>query len=834
MVKRALIIRPDYNLLPGFPNSAACITQVLRERGFECASCESGAATRAGILAAYDALTERAGPDDAVVVYYAGHGGRLTNPSYTPEDDLPPYFQHLCPSDFTETTESDFRGISAPELSLQLAALTSKTKNVTVILECCFAAQMSRGEGDDPPEIQRVGPTLTRVGLTQHLQMLRQRCPEVARLTVMTNPDAVRVAATGRGGSAFHVTLPSASELRVSGIDLPEGSWIGAMTLGLVQTLAELGDRRISWRSVSAALRARLHLQRPEIDGPVDRVPFSLTTLDATMFSVRGDGDGGAIVDAGRLLGVSIGDVYAVMPAGSSKIDPELRIAEITIDQVSPVDSRAGADHVAWRPGTTRFPDNAVAIPSSRAFERYPVCVRAADAQRSLIEAELRSAAWVRPATPRDRDPLAELRVERDMLELRDEFGLLFPPSRFPETLWAAVRDLENLATARRLWVMADHQGMAPTDVSVELLAVDDAGRARVLADHDAALGLGDHVAIRLVNRTRVVRFCHVFNIGLRRRIAMLSDLGGIRLEPGATGYCGTSNSGPLVGFQPSWPTDLPTDQPRSDTVMVVVTPEFADLSTLETSEYLAKDAAPPPLPPLFDPGARAGDDQAPSPFAMYWRDFQLFPLSGSLDFGAPQVDASPPGAAAPQRVAAAVELRLDALRVAADTRVDILVCPRRSDTPFRAATLVGSTPSSLVLWSGPLCGVLDVYVWTSSTPGSSRTLTELLADQSISELRALLRAPASDSRSRLAVGASMRLAALARDRLRGADREVATAFHGSFGDDNRRAHCASAAVSFAIELEVALRSPEASAHVDQVLPDANILGSSSGQKTIH
>jgi hypothetical protein len=218
----------------------------------------------------------------------------------------------------------------------------------------------------------------------------------------------------------------------------------------------------------------------------------------------------------------------------------------------------------------------------------------------------------------------------------------------------------------------------------------------------------------------------------------------------------------------------------------------------------------------------------------MYWRDFQLFPLSGSLDYGSPQVDASPPGAAASQHVTTTVQLEVDTLCITADTRVDILVCPRGSDTPFRATTLMAGAPSSLAIWSGPLCGVLDVYVWTSSAPGSSRTLTELLADQSISELWALLRAPASDSRSRLAVGASMRLAALARDRLRSADREVATAFHGSFGDNNRRAHCASAAVSFAIELDVALLSPEASAHVDQVLPDANIFGSSSGQKTIH
>jgi hypothetical protein len=806
MAKRALVIRSDYNPLAGFANSAAVITEVLRARGFEIISCAGRDATRAGILCAYEALVDRARPEDAVALYYVGHGGVVTNPSYTPGGGLPPHFQHICPTDFADTTEDDFRGISAQELSLQLAALTRKTKNVTVILECCFAGQMSRG--DDPPQIQHVPPKLTRVGLMAHLQWLRRRYGSDVDLAVAGNPDAVRVVATGQLESAYQVTLPPARALQALAC-APPGGWIGAMTLALVQILGEIGDRRVAWRSIGEALRARLNVQRPEVEGPVSRVPFSLTTVDAVTFGVRAADDGsGAIVDAGRLLGVSIGDVYGVMPAGSTEIDPAQLIAEITIDAVASVESRAR--DIVWRPGMITLPPNAVAIPRTLALERYPVRVVAGTAQRPAIEAALQSSARVRPASPQDRDVLVTLQVRGDTLELRDEFGPLCSPSPCPAGLPDAVRDVENLATVRRLRAMADQRGTAPDDVSVDLLIVDSHGAYRALADHGAAVGLGDRLAVRLVNRTRAEVFAHVFSVELRGRIAMLSDPGGIQLIPGTPAYCGAASTGRLAGFQLFWPAGLPADQPRLDTAMVIITQQPADLGALETQEHLARSAAPvSPLEALIGQIARGGsrgmsDEPAcsPSPFAIYWRDFELFPLGGSLDYGAPQVDASPPGAPPPRCTTATVQVGLDALVVAADTRVDVLVCGRSSSTPYRTTTLTGPAPGRVAIWSGELQGALDVYVWTSPQRGDPGTLADLLALQPTREPVALLRRPDDGVASPLAAGASKQLAALARVALRGASADVTMAFHGSFGAGDRGTRCTTPAAAFEIRLE--------------------------------
>ncbi len=626
MVKRALIIRSGYNPLAGFENSASCIAQSLRTRGFEIVSCEGGHATRAGILRAYEDLIGHARPDDAVVVYYVGHGGLVTNPSYTPGGDLPRHFQYICPTDFAQTTEVDFRGISSPELSLRLVALSRKTRNATVILDCCYAAQMSRG--DESPGARPVSPALTRAGLVHHLRSLDQR--ELERV-VTGNPDAVRVVATEQSGSAYYVMLPHADALRAIGVDLPAGGWIGAMTLELVQILAEVGDRRVTWRSVGEALRARLHVQRPEIEGPIDRIPFSLEIVEVVGFGVRADmHGGGAIIEAGSLLGVSPGDVYGVMPAGSTRLEPECLVADVTVDEVTGIDSRS--HRIAWRTNVAVLPAHAVAIPRALACERYPVHIVADGARESAIAAALCASPRLRVATPHDGDRLAELRVEGDALELRDVTGPLSPPRPYPGSLADAVHDLETMATVRRLRAMSGDQGLPPGSVSVELLVGGTGHPFRALADHDAALGLEDRFAVRLANVTGAPLFGHVFDVGLRQRIVALSDPGGLRLMPDSPVYCGAVSTGRLVGIAPSWPAGLPRDWPRISTVLVVITREPADLSALTRTEHLVRSAQRASSPPRSR-GARArggtrGESGSSPPaagtFALHWLDFWL------------------------------------------------------------------------------------------------------------------------------------------------------------------------------------------------------------------
>ncbi|MEO7733453.1 MAG: caspase family protein, partial [Kofleriaceae bacterium] len=468
MRKRSLIVRPDYQPLSGFENGAACIAQLVQARGFEIDWCQDANATRDGILAALRRLIDDSRDDDAVAIYYVGHGGITSNRNYTPDDTLPRYIQHICPTDFGQTSDDDFRGISTFELSLQLAALTRKTTNVTVILECCYAAQLVRG--DEPASMQRIKPKLTRVGLTRHLQELRARSNGLSALDVMGNPFAVRIAASGQTDSAYQLPLPPGDVLRTIGVDLPAEGWIGGMTLRLAQILAETRDAQVSWRAISSELHARLVVQRPEIEGPVSRLPFSLATVEAGAYPVHLE-HGVATLEAGRMLGVSTGDVYGVVPAGTTRLDPTHPVPEVTIGDVSAM--RSWSRRISW-PGTARtLPASAVALPKSLELERYAVRVVADEpAVRSTLEAALQRSKRVRLATSRDTSVLADLRIQAGALVLFDEQGPLFPPAAYPARVADAVKDLENLATERRLRSMSGDEGLIPTDVAVQILVL--------------------------------------------------------------------------------------------------------------------------------------------------------------------------------------------------------------------------------------------------------------------------------------------------------------------------------------------------------------------------
>jgi uncharacterized caspase-like protein len=144
VAKRALIVASGFGAVRGRHNNAACIAQVLAPRGFEIAYCVDDRATRAGILECYLRLIAECQSDDAAVVYYTGHGGLVTNRDYATDTLVPHRFQYICPTDYAQTRDDDFRGVSALELSLLLAELTAKKRNVTTIFDCCYAALMTR------------------------------------------------------------------------------------------------------------------------------------------------------------------------------------------------------------------------------------------------------------------------------------------------------------------------------------------------------------------------------------------------------------------------------------------------------------------------------------------------------------------------------------------------------------------------------------------------------------------------------------------------------------------------------------------------------------------
>ena len=148
MSKRALLIGSETYGLSGVNSDVELMAMTLERRGFEVRRHIDGDATRSGIIAAYERLVSETpvGSTEPVVVYYSGHGGRnqLDDAEERARRGAATHLHFIVPFDMESSSESDFRGILAQELSDLQRRLTERTSNVTTILDCCHSGTMSR------------------------------------------------------------------------------------------------------------------------------------------------------------------------------------------------------------------------------------------------------------------------------------------------------------------------------------------------------------------------------------------------------------------------------------------------------------------------------------------------------------------------------------------------------------------------------------------------------------------------------------------------------------------------------------------------------------------
>ncbi|MEV4508478.1 caspase family protein [Dactylosporangium sp. NPDC049525] len=363
MRRTAVLIGAPAHDLTGVGNDVDAMAELLAGRGFATVRCEGSEATRAGILDAYGRLIRDARPDDAVVVYYSGHGGLATPPPQlrTPGRAAPPRLQFIVPVDHPGPAATDFRGITAPELSVLLLRLTNTTRNVTVIIDACHAAHVFRDDGLRVKALRQPA----YLDVAEHLSRLRRQGLDTAALHALGNQDAVRVVACGREQSAYEYTNDAGR---------PAGLFTEALTL----TLAETGDRPVSWADLLPRVRERVRavvpFQRPEAEGPALRPPFQLdpvrpglgleagpdrAALGAAVTIGWGRVVGGrahplpaqdALVHAGEDVYVRVrNDGRATVHVSLLAFDPLARGSVVTSLDPSGVPVRPGEEHVIGR-----------------------------------------------------------------------------------------------------------------------------------------------------------------------------------------------------------------------------------------------------------------------------------------------------------------------------------------------------------------------------------------------------------------------------------------------------------------------------------------------------
>ena len=647
-MKRALVFGSQIEGLSGVEHDTAAVKDMLEARGFQVDLRTGSAATRDGIIAGYEALIEAVQSDRgagdpaagaAAVVYYSGHGcyGALPDDQGT--------WQAIVPTDLRQGTDADFRGITAWELSILQAKLTEQTHNVTVILDCCHSSQMSK-DAADRHAVPRGLPHPIKIGLAAHLEALSKKYGTVPALDPLGNPHAVRLVAAAQDESAYEYRTAS-------------GAQGGAFTEALLDVLAQVGTSEITWAAVGDAVRARVRqnftVQRPDVEGPRQRIVFSLHEANADgIVSLRVAG-AQLELPAGRLTGVTERDVYGIMPVGSLRHDAARAIAEAEVTALGPL--AAQLEVRTWLNNHAAVPVDAVAVPLVRNAVRRPIAIPRSGPQRDALERAIHGHKVLRIAEAGER-ALGTLQLDGDLLTLSDELGPLYPPAKLTDAPAEAAAELDrmvhnaaNLAFAQAVRDLVGEHDVYATELGIELGVVEDRAPRR-LRDHGAALGLRDRFYIKVTNRGARKLYAHVFNVGMRSTVSLLTANAapaGVLLPAGESHVLGKHPSGTLLGVEIGWPDGLPRDVfPRRDEYIVLVTSSPVNLGALEAQARSGRKAGGGSkllglLSQLQDGAPR--DARIDDPMEGYLArslSYQLYPCEARLGGVAPEGSAAP------------------------------------------------------------------------------------------------------------------------------------------------------------------------------------------------
>ena len=352
-MKRAVLIGINtytfFNALDGCVNDARSMDELLRTQfGFESTRLLLDTdATRDNILGAFNQLVAEAQADDAVLVYYAGHGSQIRDR----EGDEPSGFDStLLPIDSSRDAAhpEQMREITDDEIFLFLQKLGNKTKAITVIVDACHSGTITR-DGDEAAGLGRVR------GVPADTSAPTTPSPIPPELWPMLRGEAP--AATSSLGWTpvrdHYVMISGSRDTELSGeliINNADGSKThhGVLTYWLSQALSS-AKSGATYRSVYEAVAPNVSTfrqgkQHPQIEGRIDRELFGMKEIPPMRYlrvvGVASDGNSITLA-AGAAIGFTPGTVVAVYPAGTVTTEGQTPLALADVTAVRALDSTA-------------------------------------------------------------------------------------------------------------------------------------------------------------------------------------------------------------------------------------------------------------------------------------------------------------------------------------------------------------------------------------------------------------------------------------------------------------------------------------------------------------
>ncbi|MFI5911025.1 caspase family protein [Dactylosporangium sp. NPDC051541] len=768
MRRTALLIGAQTSGLTGVDFDVQSMAGALERQRFTTVTCTGPQATRDGIIAAYDRLIDGAGPDDVCFVYYSGHGGLVRPPVDDPDgpDGLTlPERQFIVPSDFEETKDGDFRGITSIELSVKLAELTRRTGNVAVAFDCCHSAHMTR-DLDLRPRALLHSTHYDAIG--EHLAGLERRGLRKIARDLEGNREAVRLMACEPQQSAYEYT--NAKSVRT-----------GVMTESLVLALDEVGALPVTWSTVAEVVRRRVTTlvaaQWPAVEGPSGRLLFTTEELGAlASLPVVPRGRDEIELRGAALLNVQVGDEFAIMPAGAERADDATKLADAEVTALGPMTAMATLRPVAGRVEPARLSNDTGLPEGVRAHRTRSLApelpVRLPDA--GSFAADLRRAveykALVRVAAPGE-ETTVEVRADAEgRIAVHDRIGRLHPWYVATEAGILDVADnLQRLAKATALRTLGDSEAVREgfDRVTVEWGRVVD-GQMVPAEPSGSVVYVGEKVYVRVRNDTDEKVYVSLVDIGLTARITLLtsSDTGGMRIGPHREYIFGRDafdNSVP--GVAPDWPVGLDTDAARPELILAIITAEPLDVSMLEqlpmreAKKQLVPSGGSSLEQMLTQLGTGETRDLRNRPpsirYAVRGIDFTLSPARPPApEAGGFLVDDRPEPSVrmfvprGPAQRSRRVAVRIDDLVVhknkalfGADVRLDALVLTG-GDKPDEPVYHVRTERfpnvrdgdrlplDQLLMYHGPATDFLDLAVWVTRDTSGSLALSDMLRQE--------------------------------------------------------------------------------------------------------
>ncbi len=598
MTRRALLIGAETFGLEGVGRDVDAMDRALRARGFAVRRCEGPAATRDGIVTAYERLISDTRTEDAALVYYSGHGGYAWPLPGEQIEVARGNRQFIVPTDFAEPDGGDFLGITAVELSVLLARLTARTGNAVVVLDCCHSAMMSRDLGR--ARIRQL-PRVVRLDLQQHVRRRLGAGLAVDLADPAGNPDAVRMVACGDLESAYE--LPDSAG--------PGG--YGLFTHALIQALDEAAGTRATWARIVDRVRALIEPtrlpQRPEAEGPAERVLFETTSDDlAGSLPVTTGEDGTARIAGAVLAGVHAGDEFAVLD-GAVQI-ATVRVAAVTLTTATGPLVPAVA-----------LPPDARAVRTRAVAPRIPVRVPAG------LAGTVNGSGFARAAGPGEDPDLRVVTSADGLFTLHDRIGPLHAP-RGPERLPA---DIDQAARALvLLGIRAESAWTIPPRITLQWGRVAG-GEPVPLPVTGATVHVGDRVYLRIRNGLPREVYLSMLDVGVSYAVNRLTAFApsGVRLPPGEEYVFGHNDwTDQLSGVELAWPAELDRGAPRPETVLAVITSEPQDLGFVQQAGVRGPGPEPSPVADLlahFTEGATR-DFRRPAQYCVPSFSFVLDP----------------------------------------------------------------------------------------------------------------------------------------------------------------------------------------------------------------